>query len=170
MDQRLSDSWTECTKFTLLNDKHPKGFLWSGTRLTKIRATTGPDYLRPENVSGMSQAAQKREKQERAVEKPELDNVRKLRGIHFIQKLESTEKPFKNALKKLEIPMEAALPCKLKMRKRSQQVAGEPKDPTKSKRQTMHASWKLMNPRESVWNQRYQKDTRITSRRKGSIR
>ena len=84
VDQRLSDSWTECTKFTLLNDKHPKGYMWSGTRLTKIRATTGPDYLRPENVSGMSQAAQKREKQERAVEKPELDNARKLRGIYFI--------------------------------------------------------------------------------------
>ena len=31
----------------------------------------------------------------------------------------------------------------------------KPNNPTTSKRQSVHASWKLMNPREGVWSQRY---------------
>ena len=43
-----------------------------------------PDYLWPEIWSSMSKAAQKKEKQERTIEKPKLDNSRRLRGIDFI--------------------------------------------------------------------------------------
>ena len=59
VDRNLSHSWRGFTKFTLLNEKHPKGFLWSGERLTKVQATTRLDHLRPEIWSGMSNAAQK---------------------------------------------------------------------------------------------------------------
>ena len=44
-NRSLSDSWEGFTKFTLLKEKPPKGFLWSRRRLTKIQAST-----RPENV------------------------------------------------------------------------------------------------------------------------
>ena len=30
LDRTLSDSWTEFTKFTLLNEKPPQGYMWSG--------------------------------------------------------------------------------------------------------------------------------------------
>ena len=56
----------------------------SRERRTKIQATARPDYLWPEIRSGVSKAAQKKEKEEWAMEKPKLDNARRLRGIDFI--------------------------------------------------------------------------------------
>ena len=56
--------------------------MWSGRRRTKIHATTRPDHLWPEIWSGMSKAAQRKEKQQRAIEKPKLDSARKLGGIY----------------------------------------------------------------------------------------
>ena len=80
----MSDSWTGFTKFILLKEKPPKGFLWSGERLTKIQATTRSDSLWPEISSGMSRAAQEKEKHEWAIEKPKLKNARGPRGIYFV--------------------------------------------------------------------------------------
>ena len=85
MDRTLSDSWTGFKKFTLLNEKPPPGYVRSGgDRLTKIQATTRPGYLWPEIWSDMSNAAQKKEMQEWAVEQPKLDDARSLRGMYFI--------------------------------------------------------------------------------------
>ena len=54
-----------------------------------------------------------REKHEWAIEKPQLDNARRLRGIYFI---DPEDKEFKetirNARKKLEMPMAPDMPCK----------------------------------------------------------
>ena len=88
VDRTSSDSWTGFTKFTLLNEKPPQGDMWSGWRLTKIRATSRPDCLWPEIWIGQSKAAEKKEKQQSAMEKPKLDNARKLRG----RKVESTKR------------------------------------------------------------------------------
>ena len=44
----LSDSWTGFTQFTLLSEKSPDGYMWSGWRLTKRQATSRPDHLWPE--------------------------------------------------------------------------------------------------------------------------
>ena len=61
----------------------------------------------------MSDAAKSKAKQKSAIEKPKLDNARQLRGIFFI---EPNDEEFKNTMKdarkKLEIPMPAAMPCK----------------------------------------------------------
>ena len=46
-DGRLSDSWTGFTKFTLLKETPPKGYMWSGKRLPKIQTTTRPDHVWP---------------------------------------------------------------------------------------------------------------------------
>ena len=57
--------------------------------------------------------AKLREKHRWAIEKPKLDNARRLRGIYFI---DSEDKEFKeiikNARRKLETPMAPAMPCK----------------------------------------------------------
>ena len=83
VNRSLSDSWKGFTKFTLLKEKTPKGKMWSG-RLTKIQATTRPENVWPEVWTKIGKAAQKREKQEWAIEKPKLDNAWRLRGIYFI--------------------------------------------------------------------------------------
>ena len=61
----------------------------------------------------MSGASKRKAKRKWAIEKPKLDNARKLRGIYFI---EPEDEDFKNIMKnsrrKLEIPMPTALPCK----------------------------------------------------------
>ena len=44
----LSDSWTGFTQFTLLEEKPPDGYMWSGARLTRRQATSRPDHLWPE--------------------------------------------------------------------------------------------------------------------------
>ena len=44
----LSDPWTSFTQFTLLEEKTPDGYMWSGGRLTRKQLTSRPDHLWPE--------------------------------------------------------------------------------------------------------------------------
>ena len=78
-----SDSWTGFTRFTILDEKPPDGYTWSGGRLTKKQTTSRPDCLWPETWKDMSEAAQGKEKQKWSIEKPKLDNAGRLRGIYF---------------------------------------------------------------------------------------
>ena len=41
----LSDPWTGFTQFTLLDEKPPDGFLWSGVRLRRKQHTSRPDHF-----------------------------------------------------------------------------------------------------------------------------
>ena len=62
----------------------------------------------------MSHAAKKKAKQRWAVEKPKLDSARQLRGIFFIEPNDEEFKlTMKAARRKLEVPMPAAMPCKI---------------------------------------------------------
>ena len=62
----------------------------------------------------MSDAAKKRAKQRWTVEKPKLENARQLRGIFFIEPNDEEFKlTMKAARRKLEVPMPAAMPCKI---------------------------------------------------------
>ena len=73
--------------------------------------------------SKIGKAAQKREKRELANEKPKLDNARRMRGIYFIDSEdEEFQEIFKNARRKLEVPMDAAMPCKKGTKKRSEEL------------------------------------------------
>ena len=64
----------------------------------------------------MSDAARRKAKQKSAVEKPKLDNARKSRGIYFIDlDAEEFKRIMTNARRKLEIPMPAAMPCRLQL-------------------------------------------------------
>ena len=77
--------------------------MWSGERLTKNPATARPGHLWPEIWSRMPREAQRKEKQQWAIEKPKLDYARKLRGINFIDPDDGEFKEtMQNAGKKLE--------------------------------------------------------------------
>ena len=110
----LSDSWTGFTQFTLLEEKPPDGYMWSGGRLTRKQLTSRPDHLWPELWKSMRQHAKLKEKQKWSNEKLHLENERKLRGIYFI---DSEDKEFKetikNARKKLETSVAPAMHCKI---------------------------------------------------------
>ena len=109
----LSDPWTGFTQFTLLDEKAPDGYTWSGWRLTRKQLTSRPDHLWPELWKTMGRNAKLKEKQKWSEEKIHLDNARKLRGIYFIDPEDKEFKEtIKNASKKLETPMAPAMPCK----------------------------------------------------------
>ena len=79
-------------------------------RLTKRQATSRPDHLGPELWRGMSKNAKLREKHKWAIEKPKLDDARRLGGIYFIDPGDIEFKEIiKNARRKLETPMAPAL-------------------------------------------------------------
>ena len=115
MDQEiLSDSWTGFTQFTLLQETPPDGYMWSGERLTRKQLTSRPDHLWPELWIKLGRNAKLKERQKWSNEKPKLDNARRLRCTYFIDpEDEEFKEIMKNARRKLEIPMSAAMPCKL---------------------------------------------------------
>ena len=86
--------------------------LLSWERLTRKQTSSRPEKLWPEMWKHMSDASKRKEKQKWAVEKWELDHVRSFRGIYFIDpKDEEFKDIMKNAHRKSEIPMPAAMPC-----------------------------------------------------------
>ena len=82
--RNLSDPWTGFNQFTLLEEKPPDGYMWSGGRLTRKQLTSRPDHLWPELWKSMGKHAKLKEKQKWFDEKFHLENARKLRGIYFI--------------------------------------------------------------------------------------
>ena len=59
----LSDPWTGFTQFTLLEEKAPDRYMWSGERLTRKQLTSRPDHLWPELWKSMGKHAKLKEKQ-----------------------------------------------------------------------------------------------------------
>ena len=57
----LSDPWTGFTQFTLLEEKPPEGYMWSGGRLTRKQQTSRPDHLWPEIWKTMGKHAKLKE-------------------------------------------------------------------------------------------------------------
>ena len=110
----LSDPWTGFSQFTLLEEKPPDGYMWSGVRLTRKQLTSRPDHLCPELWKSMGKYGKLKEKQKWSDEKLHLENARKLRGIYFIDP-EDTEfkETIKNARKKLETSVAPAMLCKI---------------------------------------------------------
>ena len=116
-ERELSDARTGFTRFILLNERPPDGYTWSGRRLTRKQANSRPEDIWPDMWTRMSDAAKKKAKQRWAIEKPELDNVRQLRGIYFIEPDgEEFKLGIKAARRKLEVPMPAAMLCKIPIR------------------------------------------------------
>ena len=72
----LSDPWTGFTQFTLLEEKPPDGYMWSGERLTRKQITSRPDHLWPELWKLMGKHAKLKEKQKWSNEKLHLLKTR----------------------------------------------------------------------------------------------
>ena len=109
----LCDPRTGVTQFTVLEDKAPDGYTWSGRRLMRKQLTSRPDHLWPELWKSLGKNAKLKEKQKWPEEKVRLENARKLRGIYFIDP-EDTEfkETTKNARKKLETSVAHFMPVK----------------------------------------------------------
>ena len=108
----LSDSWAGFIQFTLLNEKPPDGYMWSGGRLTRKQLTSRPDHLWPELWEKMGKNAKLKEKHKWSHEKLQLDNARRLRGIFSLTlRTRSSKKPL-GMLEKMETPGAPAMPCK----------------------------------------------------------
>ena len=61
-----------------------------------------------------------------AIEKPKLDNAKRLRGIYFIDPEDKELKETtKNARKKLETPMALAMPCKASKNSKHSETRGK---------------------------------------------
>ena len=84
-NRELSDALTRFTKFIVLNEKPPDGYTWSRRRLTRKQTTSRPGNAWPDMWKHMSDASKRKEKQKWAVEKPQLDDARRLRGIFFVE-------------------------------------------------------------------------------------
>ena len=124
----LSDRWTGFTQSTLLEEKPPDGYMWSGERLTRQQVTSRPDHLWPELWLKLGRNA-KKEKRKWSKEKPKLDNARRLRGIYFIDPEDKEFKEtIKNARKKLETPMAPAMPCKTSKKSKYGENLGKTND------------------------------------------
>ena len=121
LGHRIDDHWNVegrpgFTRFTILEEKSPEEYTWSGERLTKKQTTSRPYHLWP-TWKNMSDAAQRKEKQKWAIAKPKLDNARKLTciDIYFIDPTDAELKEtIQHVRKKLEVPMPASMPCKIK--------------------------------------------------------
>ena len=82
-------------------------------RLTRKQTTSRPDTLWPQIWQDLSDASKRNEKQKWAIEKPKLDNARRLGGIYIIDPDDEEFKDImKNSRRKLEVPMPAAMLCK----------------------------------------------------------
>ena len=92
-DRDLSDTWTGFTRITKKKEKPQE----MGVRGPE-RDWPGLTKLCPEMWKHMSDASKRKEKQKWAIEKPKLDNARRLCGIYFIDLMDEELKDImKNA-------------------------------------------------------------------------
>ena len=163
----LSDSSRGCTKFILLKEKPPKGYMLLGERLTKIPMTTRTDYVWPEVWTKIGKAAQNRKKQEWAKEKTEARQYAKTeRNLFYWSR---GQRILRNSLKMQENWKDLWLPrCRVKdsqaSRKRMQRRRLAMK---RSSKQCMVVWWNLTSPRGSEQNLCSPKHMKIALLEKG---
>ena len=109
----LSDPWTVFTQFTILDEKAPDGYTWSGRRLTRKQLTSRPDHLWPELWKSMGKNAKLKEKQKWSEEKIHLENARYCVEYFIDPEDKEFKETIKNARKKLETSVALAKPCKI---------------------------------------------------------
>ena len=140
--------------------------------MTKNETTTRPDYVCPEVWTKIGKAAQNREKQEWAKEEPKLDNVRKLRGIYFLDPDDREySEILKNARSKLARPVAPAMPFRRMGKTASQYHGCDAKIMAmkRSSKQRVIVLWNLLNPRDSEQNLCSLGTMRITLQVKGLL-
>ena len=158
--------------YSVERETPPKGKMWSWRRLTKIQTTTRQDHSWPEAWSRIGKAAQKKEKQEWAIEKPKLENARNLRGIYSIDPNdEEYNHVMKNARKKLETPVADPMPCR---RSESSMVTGavnlkRAKASEKNRKTRFHCNVEVHESKRPEWNLSRRKIMKTTLQAKDKI-
>ena len=110
-----------------------------------------------------------KKKRHRASDKQKLDNAPKLRGVYFFHPYDMEfEDTMKNARKKLEAPLEFAMPCKMRSVTMLMDTCSTNNPNTRKTR--AHASLMHTNLPESALKGLKKKSMRITLLRNGSIR
>ena len=99
VERKLSDAWTDFTRFMLLNERPLDGYTWSEWRLTRIQNASRPNNVWPDVWKHVSDAAKSKAKQRWAIEQPKADNARHLKGIFYT---EPNDEEFKLTIKALE--------------------------------------------------------------------
>ena len=90
----LSDSWTGFTQFTPLHEKPPDVYMWSGRRMTRRQATSGPDHLWPELWINLGRNAKLKKKQSGHMKSSILTTHEKYEGsISLIRKTRNLRRP-----------------------------------------------------------------------------
>ena len=116
--------------------------MWSGGRLTKIQATTRPENLLLKFGPKLEKPIKREKSKNGQTRKPKFDNARRLRGIYFIDAEDGEyEETIKNARRKLEVPMLAAMPSKKKTKNRTgfQETEAKSCESNKIPKKTRHA-------------------------------
>ena len=147
--ESLSEPWKGFTQFTMLDEKRPHIYTWSGRRLTKIQAPSRPDHSWPEMWSRLTKAAQRREEQQWAIGKSKLDKARKLRGIFFYRSgrygVQGNHEKTRHKVGTVRASRNAFVRFKACS-------AGKPVAKNRTlPDQDMHASSKLVSLRQSAW-------------------
>ena len=108
----LSDPWTGFTQFTLLEEKAPDGYMWSGWRLTRKQLTSRPDHLWPELWKSMGKHAQAEGEAKVVLTKSSiLKTLENCEGsISSTPEDKEFKETIKNARKKLETSVAPAMP------------------------------------------------------------
>ena len=101
-------------KKTLLEEKPPDGYMWSGVRLTRKQLTSRPDHLWPELWKSMGKHAKLKEKQKWSNEKNSiLKTHENCEGsISLTQRIRSSKKPSRTRVRSWEPPVSPAMSCK----------------------------------------------------------
>ena len=148
----LSASWTGFTQFTLLEEKPPDGYMWSGWRLTRRQVTSRPDHLWPELWIKLGRNAKLKEELKWSNEKPKLDNARRLRGIFSLTlRTRGSRNPFKMLARNWKCRW--LLPCLARQARRVSM--GRPVAKPMSSNQNLRVSWKPAIPQDCLWKNLY---------------
>ena len=110
-----SDAWTGFRSFVLLKERPPEGYTWSGWRLTRKQKTSRPDEV-VRYVEIYVRGSKEKTKKMMGYRKTKARQCQT-----FVPNNEEFQLTMKAARRKMEVPMPAAMPCKIPIKS-----SGEP--------------------------------------------
>ena len=132
-ERELSDAWTGFTRFMLLNERPPNGYAWSG--VGDLRGNKQPqDPTMYGRICGSICLMQRKAKQNKSGLSRNRssiipDNYVVSSSVNL--RMKNSDTLSKNARRKLEVPMPAAMPCKTLINSRGETCRSIGKSKTK---------------------------------------
>ena len=110
----LSDPWKGFTQFTLLEEKAPDGYTWSGGRLTRKQLTSRPDHLWPELWKAMGKHAKLKESKSGLKKRFILTTHENcVESISSTPRIRNSKKPSRTRERNWKHQFAPAMPCKI---------------------------------------------------------